>query len=581
MIHSTLAVFPEFQSLAVKKKVLKNNIDFLLNKVKLILGEEPTKVIAAEEQKTIATLPSGPNHNLPRTIKAVLKCSEASQWKTAAVYEMDQFANLGVWEPIRPYPGMKVLGARWVFAIKHKPDGTILEYRARYVAKGFNQTMGVDCNEVYAPTASLNTLQLLLLIAQEKSFSTATFDVSSAYLYSPIEEEVYVQPPIEIVPEWRGQVMKLKKAMYGTRQAARCWWKFFKGKMEKLGYVANELEPSLYHCRNEYGFIVIWLHVDNGFAMASSPAMLNSLREAIEGELDIKWSDKVDRLVGINIKKTQDSCLELDQHLLVNQVVREYCRPCYPRRSTLPEEALEVNEGETVDTTAFRSVIGSLMYLAGGTRPDLTYSVNLLARYSNSPSQKNWEALDHLIGYIKRTSDLTLVFSNNGGKLELWSDSNWGGEHERSTSGHIIKHNGNTISWAAKRQTVVALSTCAAEYIALSKGAQVLAQLNNLPIDLDLSKSLEIYCDNEAAILISGDNASKNKTKYLTRAFYFINDFVQHYDVKIKWTATLLQLANIFTKRLGPNKIEESIPKINLKKRVKLPHVGGGVEIGV
>jgi hypothetical protein len=320
--------------------------------------------------------------------------------------------------------------------------------------------------------------------------------------------------------------MKLKKAMYGTLQAARCWWKFFKGKMEKLGYVVSEIEPSLYHCRNPYGFIVIWLHVDDGFAMVSSPAMLQSLRKAIKGELDIKWSTTVDRLVGINIKSHQDGSLELDQHLLVNQVVREYCRPCYPRRSTLPEEALEVNEGEAINTTEFRSVIGSLMYLAGGTRPDLTYSVNLLARYSNSLSEKHWDALDILIGYIKHTSDLTLTFGCNGGKLELWSNSNWGGEHKRSTSGHVIKHNGNPISWGAKRQTVVALSTCAAEYIALSEGTQLLAQLNNLLIDLEIPKTLEIYCDNEAAILIAGDNASKKKTRYLTRAFYFINNFV-------------------------------------------------------
>jgi hypothetical protein len=81
-----------------------------------------------------------------------------------------------------------------------------------------------------------------LSIAQENVFATATFDVSSAYLYSPKEEEVYMQPPIEIRPEWRGKFMKLKKAMYGTQQAARCWWKYLKGKMEKLGYVASKLE---------------------------------------------------------------------------------------------------------------------------------------------------------------------------------------------------------------------------------------------------------------------------------------------------------------------------------------------------
>jgi hypothetical protein len=110
----------------------------------------------------------------------------------------------------------------------------------------------------------------------------------------------------------------------------------------------------------------------NSFAMASSPAMLQSLHKAIEGELDIKWSNTVKRLVGINIKTHQDGSLELNQHLLVNQLVREYCRPCYQRRSTLPEEALEVNKGKAIDTTEFQSVIGPLMYLAGGTCPYLT-----------------------------------------------------------------------------------------------------------------------------------------------------------------------------------------------------------------
>jgi hypothetical protein len=169
------------------------------------------------------------------------------------------------------------------------------------------------------------------------------------------------------------------------------------------------------------------------------------------------------------------------------------------------------------------------------------------------------------MGYPKRTRDITLNFNNTGGNLQLWSDANWGGEHERSTSGHIIKHNRNTIAWGAKRQTVVALSTCAAEYIVLSEGAQQLAQLNNLLIDIEHNIPMEVYCNNEAAILIAGDNASKKKTKYLSRAFYFINDFIRQYKIKITWTNTHNQLADIFTKRLGPNIIEKALEKINLK----------------
>jgi hypothetical protein len=75
---------------------------------------------------------------------------------------------------------------------------------------------------------------MLLSLACQHQYPTASFNISSAYLYSPIKEEVYVQPLIELFLQWKGKIMRLKKAMYGTKQAARCWWKFFKGKMEEL-----------------------------------------------------------------------------------------------------------------------------------------------------------------------------------------------------------------------------------------------------------------------------------------------------------------------------------------------------------
>jgi hypothetical protein len=87
MIHSTLAVFPEFQALQVKKKVMKKDIDFLLNKVKLILGEESTEKLAEEELKTIEQLPSGPTHGLPMNIKAALRSYAAENWNASSNYQ--------------------------------------------------------------------------------------------------------------------------------------------------------------------------------------------------------------------------------------------------------------------------------------------------------------------------------------------------------------------------------------------------------------------------------------------------------------------------------------------------------------
>jgi hypothetical protein len=556
--HSTSAVFPDFLPLEFKKEPKKTDINFIVSQMKLILGGEPTTEIAEAEQKVIDNLPSGTEFDIPKNIKFALKSPDGPEWRKAAEYEIDKFRTLNVWEAVNPYDGIKVLGARWVFTIKRLSDGSIEKFRARYVAKGFNQTMGEDCNETYAPTAFLNTLRLLILVAQKHNYPMAPFDISSAYLYSPIEEEVYVQPPIELMPEWKGKVMRLKKAMYGTRQAARCWFRFFKEKMEHIGFTASKLEPSLFFCRKGADFLVIWLHVYDGFTMGSSPEVLEQLRQAMSLEMEVKWNPTVEKIVGINLNQ-DNGHISLSQSFLVDQTIVGYSRTAFPRRSTLPEEALEING------TAYRSTLGCLMYLCGGARPDLTYSVNLLARYSAKPSEEHWKALDILIGYLKRTKDMRLHFDNTGGDLQLWSDANWGGEHERLTSGHVIKHNGNTIAWGAKRQTVVALSTCSAEYIALSDGSQQLAQLNNLLIDIEHNIPMEIYCDNEAAILIAGNNASKKKTKYLSRAFYFINDFICQYKIKITWTNTHNQLADIFTKRLGPNIIEKALEKLNIR----------------
>ncbi|KAI7945067.1 hypothetical protein MJO28_010762 [Puccinia striiformis f. sp. tritici] len=253
-IHSTAAKFPDFQELPVKNVSGKSDLDFILKQIMLKLGEEETDVIAAEEKQQLKSLEVGPEIDLPKNIKTALAGVNSVEWREAAGYEMKKFEELDVWVAVDLFKGMKVLGGRWVFSIKRKVDGTIDKFRARYVAKGFNQQLGIDCNETYALTALLNTLRLLISIAHKFNFLTATFDVSSAYLYSPIEEDVYVQPPVEIFPHLKGKVMRLKKALYGTKRAARCWWKFFKKTVEGLGFTASEIEPLLYLFKKGEGF---------------------------------------------------------------------------------------------------------------------------------------------------------------------------------------------------------------------------------------------------------------------------------------------------------------------------------------
>jgi hypothetical protein len=133
--------------------------------------------------------------------------------------------------------------------------------------------------------------------------------------------------------------------------------------------------------------------------------------------------DKVEKIVGIWIEEV-DGNVKMDPHMMVEQILKGYSRTYYPRRSTLLEMPLETNTGDEVDATGYRSTLGSLMYLCSGTRPDLSYSVNLLSRYSANPSAAHWDALDILIGYLKQTKDMSLSFNDRGSALQLWSDAN-------------------------------------------------------------------------------------------------------------------------------------------------------------
>ncbi|KAI7934323.1 hypothetical protein MJO28_017169 [Puccinia striiformis f. sp. tritici] len=313
-IHSANAIFPDYQALPVSGiKTSKNDISFLLNN--LVLGEEPTDTEAAVQQQAIDSLLTRPDIAVPDNIHQAFSSPESSEWRKAAELELGQLEKLEVWEVVESRKGIKVIGARWVFALKRDTTGAIVRFKARYVARGFNQRPGTDCGDTYAPTASLNTLRLLFSIAAQLGMKMHSFDVSSAYLYSPIEEEVYVKPPTELRPELKGKVLRLKKALYGTKQAGRCWWRHFKTILNGLNFTTSEVESSLYVYKRDDVSIFIWMHVDDGLVVSNSESAMEELRDALQKQLEVKWKTHVDQIVGINVHEKLNTIF-LEQHLL-------------------------------------------------------------------------------------------------------------------------------------------------------------------------------------------------------------------------------------------------------------------------
>ncbi|MBW0487015.1 hypothetical protein O181_026730 [Austropuccinia psidii MF-1] len=272
-------------------------------------------------------------------------------------------------------------------------------------------------------------------------WQVSSLDVSGTYLYSPVEETVLIEPPTTFLPHLKGKVLRLKKALYGMKQGGRCWWFFLSGILERMGFAATEVNQSLYLFRNDQELIAIWIHVDDGVVTSNSLGAISRFKTALCGELGIKWSDQLTHIVSLNCAFGEGE-VTITQGHLNNGILEAYARriikcdaplPVLPAGSAIPNQ-------DALDPTPYRSV----------------------------PKAKHWLLLDHVVGYLLKTRAHRIRLRPMSLSLSLWSDVGWGGDLECRQSGFILKLGDAPIHWSSKRQTVVALSTCAAEYVALS-----------------------------------------------------------------------------------------------------------------
>ncbi|MBW0531818.1 hypothetical protein O181_071533 [Austropuccinia psidii MF-1] len=503
----------------------KMKISNLVNKVSLNLGEENTEEICNNQDEQIYTLPTRTDINIPLNLKEAKLVPDWKQWEGAIARELNSFDEMDVWTPVEKTNQIKTIKTQFVFDLKTRPNQDPI-YKARLVAKGFNQRFGVDCFETFAPTASLSSLRLLFAIAVQQKWKIASFDISVAYLHSDLKEEIYVEAPSDFRPNLKGKIMRLNKAMYGLKQAGRCWWLHFRKVMTLMGFQVEDLEQSLYFCKKDNLQLYVWMHVDDGVVFSNDSGALNSLRENLKQHLKVKWEDRVTKVVGIETE-IEDQKIILKQEQFAKQIINNFEQKSgmnlLRTTTTLPDIQLTTGDGDGIETTWYQSIIGSLNYLALGTRPDISYSVNILARHSAKPNEAHWGALRHLLAYVKTTANYSLCYQPSTEQLELW------------------------------RQKVVATSTCAAELISLGMATEFLIFVLQL-VKLCLpSIETKILCDNKAATLAL--EGSRSRMKCIERNFYHVNDFIRKENIALTWVPTINQLADVFTKRLNPGRL--------------------------
>ena len=202
-----------------------------------------------------------------------------------------------------------------------------------------------------------------------------------------------------------------------------------------------------------------------------------------------------------------------------------------------------------------RELIGSLLYLSNTTRPDLSYSVGLLARYMESPGEKHWKAAKHVLRYLRGTLTFGILYKNDGSDTIVgYTDSDFAADRDarKSTSGFCFLLSGGIVSWLSKKQSITAQSTVEAEFIALSFAVRELIWLRNMMKELEQNIEVPsiIFVDNQGCISLSESAALTDKSKHIAVKIHLVKDMIDDGTVMLSYLPTKQMAADVFTKLL-------------------------------
>ena len=494
----------------------------------------------------------------PSTYAEAMRSAEAEEWKAACQYEIDALAKNGTWVLMDLPPGRKAVKSKWVF--KLKADG---RYRARLVAKGFTQIPGLDFDETFSPVARFESLRMLLALAALEDWHIHQMDVKSAFLNGELEEEIYMeQPQGFVIAGQEAQVCRLKKAIYGLKQASRAWNLQFHGVLTELGFTRTFADAGVYvyHHHGGDGLIVINLYVDDITLMGPSLESIKRLKDSLSTRYDMTDLGEITAYLGMRIVRDRpNKIIYIDQSAYVSEILERFGMvDAHTHNTPLPAGAevhLVKYDGEAADSDIrhFQVLIGCLMYLQIGTRPDIAFAVSRLAQYAANPSPQHYKLAQYILGYLAGTKDMCICYNGVMGEgLHGYSDSSLGDQTDdrHSTSGYVFLLAGGAISWSSRKQKTVAQNTTEAEYMAMTDAANQAAWYRSFLEELQytVDEPIPLHGDNKGAIDLALNPVTGRRSKHIEIKHHAIREYVERSIVTLVRTPTAEMLADGFTK---------------------------------
>ena len=518
----------------------------------------------------------------PVSYAQAIKGPDSDKWVDAMKDELKSMSDNQVWEIVQLPPGHKAIGCKWVYKTKRDSKGDVERCKARLVFKGFNQKEGIDYFETFSPVSRKDSFRIIMALVAHYDLELHQMDVKTAFLNGDLEEEIYMcQPEGFIIEGQEHMVCKLRKSIYGLRQASRDWYLKFHETITNFGFVENVVDTCIYLKFSGSKFIFLILYVDDILLACSDLGLLRETKNYLSKNFEMKDMGEASYVLGIEIFRDRtQGILGLSQKAYIDKVLKRFnmdsCSaspvPLHKGDKLVLKQCPRTPmEREEMQNYPYASLVGSLMYAQVCTRPDISHVVGVLGRFQSDPGIAHWKAAKKVLRYLKGTKNHMLTYrKSNHPQMTGYADSDFAGcpDTRLCTLGYTFLLCGGAVSWKSQKSEMIFGSTMMAEYVACYEASVQGTWLRNFVSQFgDLNfilKPLSICCDNQAATFFSKHDRITDGSKHMDLKYLLLKQDVKQKKIVIESICTDLQVADIFTKGLPIKTFERHAESLGL-----------------
>jgi len=548
------------------------------------------------EQEPSSYLPPFPEYSpgTPLPVPETLRQAQASElwphWHRAVIDEYNSLKDMHVFQLVDLPVGEKAMSSKWVFTFKHDAH-IITKAKARLVARGFEQRENIDYDELFSPTVSQSSLRILMAYAAINSCYIHQLDIKTAFLNGLLDRCIYLQQPAGC-DDGSGRVWLLLKSLYGLKQAPRAWYQRLRAELGKIEFIPSEEDSALFYKWEGDHKIFICVHVDDMLVIHKDKQIVLDTVEKIKKMFTVTDLGQVSNYLKINVVQLSDHGIMLHQSDYIQSILNKFwdkskLTPSQHFATTpLPYDFKFVkfqsvygtdDDWVKCDPTIYRQIVGSLMYLSVFTRPDISYCINQLCRYMQTPSLAHYKATQYVMRYLNATHDYGILYKSTASSaLVGYCDAshNSCSDTARSCTGHCFSVGDTLVAWQSHMQHTVAHSTAESEYMSINNSGREGVWLQRLhrevfgdrhaaqPLPIMVgeilpsqpqpssSQSQLIMNDNVSAIKMVNSDHSSKLTKHISKQHHWARERVSEGVLSFEHIEGVNNTADILTKFL-------------------------------